>query len=157
MMKITVDKVAMVMKNIAKLERRRVYVGIPAAQNARLDDNLNNATLGYIHEFGSPARNIPARPFLIPGVKAAQDKTIGILGEGAKNALSEKGNIESSLTKAGIVASNSVKNTINTADGFAPLSDATLLARAKRGVKRTKPLVDTGQLRNSITYIVKET
>lgn len=156
MIKITVDKVVAVMKNISKLERARVYVGIPAAQNARLDDESNNATLGYIHEFGSPARNIPARPFLIRGVKAVQDKTIGILGEGAKNAL-ENGSIESSLTKVGIVASNSVKNTINTADGFAPLSDATLLARAKRGVKRTKPLVDTGQLRNSITYIVKET
>ncbi|MDD1617199.1 MAG: hypothetical protein LUQ28_12105, partial [Methylococcaceae bacterium] len=65
------------------------------------------------------------------------------------------GTMIASLTKAGIVAQNSVKATITKGEGFEPLAESTIKARQRKGFKGTKPLIRTGQLRNSITYIVK--
>jgi hypothetical protein len=154
--RVMTDRVASVLKNIHKMERARVYVGIPADENARSDDKVGNAGIGYIQEFGSPAKNIPARPFLIPGVKAVEGEVADLLADGARNVLEDR-SIEASLTKAGIKATNSVKQTITKGEGFAALSETTLRARKRRGVSRTKPLIDTGQLRNSINYVVKGT
>ena len=57
------------------------------------------------------------------------------------------------MRAAGMEASASVKNKI---DSNVPpeLSERTLAARKRRGVTRTDTLVDTGQFRNSITYVV---
>lgn len=149
----TIDKVAGVLKNIYKMEKARVLVGIPQGDSGR-DDAITNSALGYIHEFGSPARNIPARPFLIPGIKAVQDEAAELLKEGAKEVLDD-GSMSASLNKAGIIGQNSVKAAITKGEGFAPLQEATIKARQRKGVKGTKPLIRTGQLRNSITYVVK--
>lgn len=153
-MKITVDKVSGVLKNIKQIEMARVLVGIPKEENARSDEPIGNAGIGYVQEFGSPARNIPARPFLIPGVKAIEDKAADILKDGASKVL-DNGTMIASLTKAGIVAQNSVKATITKGEGFEPLAESTIKARQRKGFKGTNPLIRTGQLRNSITYIVK--
>jgi hypothetical protein len=37
-----------------------------------------------------------------------------------------------------------------------PLKPGTLAARRRRGLKRTNTLVDTGQMRNAVTYVVTE-
>ena len=58
--------------------------------------------------------------------------------------------------KAGLIAQNSVKATITAGEGFAPLAESTLAARKRRGVSRTKPLIDTGSLLNSITYVIRK-
>lgn len=153
-LKVTADKVSATIKSINAIARAKVLVGIPANESARSDDPIGNAGIGYIQEFGSPAQNIPARPFLIPGVKAVQDDCVQMLEEAAKEVLDD-GKMTAALTKAGIIASNSVKATITKGEGFAPLAESTLKARQRKGFKGTKPLIRTGQLRNSITYIVK--
>lgn len=152
--KVITDKVASVLKNIKQIENARVLVGIPQEENSRSDDPMGNAGIGYVQEFGSPAQNIPARPFLIPGIQAIQDKTAEILKDGASKVL-DNGTMIASLTKAGIVAQNSVKAAITKGEGFAPLAESTLAARKRSGAKGTKPLIRTGQLRNSIVFIVK--
>lgn len=171
-----IDKVAQVVKGINDLVRRDVLVGIPDSAAERRDEDaeqVNNAALGYIHEFGSPARNIPARAFLIPGVRNAQDKTAARLKKAADAALDgQLSQVDSQLHAAGLVASREVKTRINSGD-FVPLSDATLKARARKGRKGAraelerraageapstdlaKPLIDSGQLRNAITYVVR--
>lgn len=155
MTKITVDKVASVLKAVEAIKNSRVLVGIPQEENARTDNSpIGNAGIGYIQENGSPANNIPARPFLIPGVKKVQDEAMKILADGARDALNE-GDTNKALTKAGILASSSVKKTLQAGEGFEPLSERTLMARQRKGFKGTKPLIRTGQLRNSITFVVK--
>ncbi|MNT50592.1 hypothetical protein D3C72_1875180 [compost metagenome] len=55
---------------------------------------------------------------------------------------------------AGMTASNSVKAKINS--NIRPeLAESTLEARRQRGVTRENTLVDTGQLRNSVTYVIR--
>ena len=175
---IKTDKLAAVVKSITALTGKDVLIGIPDASTDRRPDEvehgpMTNATLGYIHEFGSPAANIPARPFLIPGVQDAADKYEARLKKAATLALDGNlSGVDAELNKAGMQAASSVKAKINSGD-FIPLAEATLRARARRGRQgaqaeldsrkagnapnndNAKPLIDTGQLRNSITYVVR--
>lgn len=155
MMKVTTDKVDGIVKSIERMKNARIMVGIPSQENNRNDGSVGNAQIGYINEYGSPAHNIPARPFLIPGVEAIKAQAADILAEGAKDVMDDK-SITKSLTKAGIIAQNSVKRAITKGENFKPLEDSTIAARKRKGVSGKKPLIRTGQLRNSITYIVKE-
>lgn len=172
----TIDRVAAITKGVGSLVARDVLVGIPQTKAPREGDRMNNATIGYIMENGSAAANIPARPWLVPGVRDARAEVASELGGAAKAALSgQVGAIGSSLERAGLVAQNAVRAKINSGD-FTPLSDATLKARARRGKRGSKgaraeldsrtagnapstefakPLIDSGQLRNSISYVVR--
>lgn len=175
---VKVDKLGALVKSINALTARDVLIGIPEAKTERKPDEdeqgpMTNAALGYIHEFGSPKANIPARPFLIPGVRDAKEGYEARLKKAAQAAIdNDNTKIDAELNAAGLVAQNAVKAKINSGD-FLPLSDATLRARAARGRKGAKtelasraagnapstefakPLIDTGQLRNSITYVVR--
>jgi len=176
-LKITKDNVAAVLKGINSLVANQVLVGIPSTEAERDDEEsgpINNAPLGYIHDNGSPANNIPARPFLREGINDAKDRILKELNKGAQAALDGKSKqADQALKAAGMAAQNAVRARINSG-AFEPLSDATLKARARRGRKgamlelesraagnapgnaNAKPLIDTGQLRNSITYVIRK-
>jgi len=146
-----------IVKALNALPVHDVLVGIPEenADREKSEGPITNAALGYIHENGAPEVNIPARPFLVPGIHAAEPKLVKYMAQAGKAALDgDQGKIDRILHAAGIVASNSVKDTINA--GVAPaLAESTLAARARRGRTGNIPLIDTGQLRNSITYVVR--
>ena len=178
---ITRDHVEDVMHAVDDLLDKRVLIGIPESNASRADGPMNNATLGYIHEFGSPAANIPARPFLIPGVQKAFNAAIVKVREAAQAALDGRpAQVDKSLAAAGLIAESSVKNEISTGN-FVPLKPATVRARyrgrrtasrraaedqylamVKAGVSPAeaqdaagiRPLIDTGALRNAITSVV---
>lgn len=144
-----------ILEAVQRLTSQEVLVGIPHGES-RSDDDMTNAQIGYIQETGSPAMNLAARAFLAPGVEDCQELTGAQLCKAADEAL--KGNtqgVDRCLNRAGMIAQNSVKAKINNGD-FEPLSQATLKARKAAGKTREKPLIDTGQLRNSITYVVKK-
>ena len=82
------DRTKDVYAAIRSLTSKEVLIGIPAAAGDHKtpeggQTSISKAAIGYILETGSPARNLPARPFLAPGVASYQDraakrlKTIG--------------------------------------------------------------------------------
>lgn len=155
--KVTTDHLSEVLASIRTLARNEVMIGIPGENSERDDEDqpITNPEIGYIQEFGSPINNIPPRPFLIPGVASISDKVADVLGRGAKSALGgDTDAAERAMLKAGLIGQAAVRHEITTGD-FVPLSERTLEARKSRGVTRTSPLIDTGQLRNSITYVVR--
>lgn len=99
---------------------------------------------------------IPPRPFLVPGVQNAVPKTTPKLRKAAQLALrGDMPGAETELNKAGLVAQNEVRAVINA--GVAPeLAESTKRARRARGRTGEVPLIDTGELRNSITYVVRK-
>jgi hypothetical protein len=149
------DDLKNLMKNIHAMSRKSVLIGIPEAKGKRKEGEISNAIIGFINEHGSPARNIPARPFLVTGVSKVTEKVSNTLKQYASDALNDPQAIDRGLNASGLIAQNSVKNLIVSQDGFKPLSPKTLKAREKRGYKGTKALIRTGQLLNSITYVVK--
>ncbi len=155
---VTSDFVKDVNDIIKKFKRDAVLVGIPAEETARQDDSEpNNATLLALNNFGSPANNIPARPVMALGIAAAQDDIVTAFKQGAKDALTKGlAALPIAYNRVGIIASTSIKKVINSQEGFAPPSPATLAIRKAEGFKGTKALIVTGQMRNAITYVINE-
>ncbi|MDY6481710.1 hypothetical protein SKM54_04500 [Acinetobacter faecalis] len=150
------DGLASIFEAIETLTSQEVLVGIPHGE-ARSDSDMTNAQIGYIQETGSPSMNLPPRPFLVPGVESCQDQTAKHLTKAADAAL--KGNIamvNRHLNTAGMIAQNTVRAYF-TSGHFEPLSEVTKKMRLARGRKGINPLIDTGQLRRSVTYVIKKT
>ncbi len=143
---------------VAKFKKDTVLVGIPEEDNARTKSGtIGNAALLAINNFGSPANNIPARPVMEIGIGRAQGEIAEEFRSAAAKAFSgSTGAVSAAYQRAGIIASNSVKKVINDQIGIAGPSDATIAARESRGFKGEKALLVTGQMRNAITYVVKE-
>ena len=152
-MQMITDALPDLLRRLAAVAQRDVLVGVPAGEGR--DDGPTNAEIGYQNEFGSPANNIPARPHLLPGVAAVQDKVVAKLTQAADAAATGRpSDAERHLHAAGLLAQNSVRRTLTTT-AYRPLSERTLAERRARGRTGTKPLIDTGQYRRSITYIVR--
>ena len=110
-----------------------------------------------VHAVPAHTVTIPPRPFLVPGIEKAQGKITDRLGEAAESALNGNlSGVDQGLHKAGLEAQNSVRAVINA--GVEPeLAQSTIEARRRRGRTGTVPLIDSGGLRNSITYVIRNT
>lgn len=132
-------------------------VGILGTHNARSskDSKANsNATIGAAHEFGTT--KIPMRSFLRIPISENLNKRLessGALDKDVLDQVIKAGTIIPWLTNVAILAQSIVLEAFDT-NGFGkwkPLNPKTL---ERKKVKQT--LVETQQLRNSITYEVKE-
>ena len=150
-----VDNLPDLLKRIKTLTKSDVLVGIPSTAGNEPGSQISLASIGYIQEHGSPVKNIPARPFLTPGVADARDAIVRAMKKGAQAAL--KGDVDglaAAFDVAGGGAVVAVKARI-TGNIPPPLSQRTLAERKRRGVSRTNTLVDTGNLLNSVIYVVR--
>lgn len=168
-----------VWESLKKLGDQHVLVGIPESEAARDDSTINNAQIGYQNEFGSPALNIPPRPHLEPGVRSARDQTTPLLRKAALASIEgDQEGVHALLNQVGLVAVSKVKSYIQNAS-FVPLSTTTVQRRAERGRAGAqkeldyrmengfqpssqsnylaRPLIDTGNYIQSITYVVGRT
>lgn len=157
--KTTFDGLKKFKQAVEALSNTEVYVGIPSNENERKskdedEEPINNATIGYIQENGSDIANIPPRPHLVPGIKKASKDVSKELKKAGQLAFTNPGAVQKYYERAGIIASNSVKNIIQNQEGFQGLSEKTKKARKAKGAKGEKALIRTGQYRNAITYVV---
>lgn len=183
---ITKDGVADFFRGINELVTKDVLVGVPDSTTDRDEEiaqPMTNATLAYIHENGSPAANIPARPFLVPGVQDKQDAIAKKLVAAANATIDgDSKKAMQCLNQAGMLGQSGARDRINTGD-FEPLAPSTIANRHRsRGTASMRdsevqylkmigegmspeaaqeaagiqPLINTGQLRNSLTYVVRD-
>lgn len=148
--KITVNlgKLEEIKKQVGDTYRARVGVLGGKASRQNGSSGINNAELMLIHMFGSETRNIPARdPLHAPIIKHRRE-LIRKVGTGAMRAAFEAGNYRRMFELLGIAAESIVQNAFETAgDGLWPaLSPATIKAKGS-----SRPLIDTAQLRRSVT------
>lgn len=156
-------------KSLQRLKRTSVMVGIASCEKGdrRKEEPIPNSVLGYIHEKGSPSAGIPARPFLEPGVKKIQDTIAHDMGVAMKAALNDDAKeVDTILNQVGMKAVSSVKSYL-TEGSFEPLKPETIRNRnrsrmtkgkreeEKRGGGNIKPLINTGQLRDSIDFYIE--
>lgn len=155
--KVTADFTGKFNQILSRFRKDEVLVGIPEEKTTRSDDSpINNATILAINEFGSPSNNIPARPVMKLGIKAALPQITNQFKLAAQKALTDgTAALDVFYNRAGIIASNSIKKTINAQIGFDGPAASTLKRREAMGFKGTKALIVTGQLRNSITYVLR--
>ena len=137
------------LERIAALGDPKVYIGIPSSNNPR-QGAANNATIAAVHELGAPTRGIPARPFLTPTMQNNADKYTNLMAQGFRNALQDKEKAAEVYEKIGLVASSDVKDYIVNGQ-FVPLKQSTMDRKGS-----SKPLIDTEEMRKSISYEVKK-
>ena len=135
-------------KNLIK-NKKAIKVGILGGKNNR-QDGLSNATIGAIQEFGSENKKIPARSFLKMPIMEKQ-REIGKFSEKAlKNALKTQ-NINIAFGQIGLFCVGIIQNAFDT-KGFGKWKPNAPFTIKKK--KSSSPLIDTGELRKSVTYDV---
>jgi hypothetical protein len=145
-------------KAVAQLNRTRLLVGIPSGSRRDPEPGEkgtppSNGVIGYLMEFGEPEMNLPARPFLRPGVRAALPEIRKGMLRAATGALSGKpSEIKDGFDQAGLMAVDSVQRTM-IAGGFAPLSDRTIEARARRRNPETGKLFQDGRSKDARSFL----
>jgi hypothetical protein len=182
----TYDGTEKLMRVLKAFEAERVLVGIPSNKADRSNTErgaLNNATIGYIMEHGSPGANIPARPWLAPGIRSAKSAIVAHYEQAAKRGL-KSGDVTAMAAAHRVIGQltvDAVKRYI-TSGHFAPLAPSTVAQRSRqRGTRRrvsetkylaliaagmtpalaqniagVRPLINTGQMRNAVTYVVRK-
>ena len=178
------DRTDELRKALDKLKKSEVLVGIPQEKSSRPDEGINNAELAfiqtngirrksmredmasdiqehgyhkaydmYIQTHGSPLWNAPPRPIIEPAIEDDKEKITEILGEAAKAMLD--GDVDKAkeyLNKAGLEGQAASQQWFtNTKNGWAPNSPLTIAAKGS-----DKPLIDKGELRKAITYVIRE-
>ena len=125
--------------------RHDVSVGVFADGPARAGGEASNVTIALVHEFGSPAMNIPERSYLRSTVDKNRAKYHAEIKRIAAGVLDGKSDVQA-LNLLGMRGAADVKATIR--EGIDPPLKPETIARKGSSL----PLVDTGQLINSITW-----
>ena len=136
-----------------QIKKSKIEVGF--FESAKYPDGTPVAYVAAIQEFGYPAGNIPSRPFFRnaisknDGWKQLATKAISAVVEGRME-------LNQALNQMGLKMAADVKDSI-TDGSYEALKQSTLDARQSR--KRTqgvasKPLIDTAQMLQSVTYAV---
>jgi phage gpG-like protein len=129
-------------------------IGILGGGAVRKGAGPSNAEVGAVHEYGSPARGIPQRSFLRIPISENLDKRMVNIGAADQDALTQvikTGSLLPWLTKVAALAEQIVFDAFDTG-GFGKWP----AWKSKAYTNNTGMLlVDTQQLRNSITTEVK--
>lgn len=118
------------------------------------ESGLTNAFIGAVHEFGSISHNIPARSFLRMPLRTKLPDILKLHTTGMIKSILEN-RFPRWLQNLAMACENVVQDAFDTS-GFGtwqPLKPSTLRHRKKSKIAGEKPLplVDTGQLRSSIS------
>ena len=153
------------------LDSMTLYVGIPEKNSGagRDDKGINNVQLAYIHSQGSALMGIPARPFIEPAIELEENKEK--IARQFKQAFlaalkADRDGARVALNKAGMQAEKAVKTYIGS-DALAPNAPITIhggwMMNKKshkpfyvKGKGNRPPLINTGNLRMAVTYVIEE-
>lgn len=171
-------------KSLEELARKTVCIGIPEEENTvREGGDITNAQLLYIqthgvrdlemrkamqkdldggmpyseahelyiHEYGSPLYNVPPRPVLIPALEDNKEVLAELMIDAAILALNG-GDVSRGLDYVGQEGQNSAQRWfVDPKNNWAPNSQKTV-----EGKGSERPLISSGELRQKITYVIKE-
>ena len=138
-------------KNLQQFKDSVVKAGILAKDGSQNhSEGITVFQIGMIHEFGVPEKNIPRRSFIRVPIEN-NIKEITKLIENNHRLVSENAmSAKVALDRIGIKAQNTIKESFRNNDWK---------ANSKATVKRkgsSRPLIDTGQLIGSISFIVEK-
>ena len=155
-------------KVLAQLKKKAVYVGIPKENSKRDDGEMTNASLLMIHSKGSPLRHLPARPVIEPAIEDETNKakiSRQLIAAVNKGLNGDQAGFITGLNAAGLQAQNVCREWFkNPKNGWDPLAESTKNAKIRKYGKGKKkidtssiiPLVDTGEMRKAITYVLRD-
>ncbi len=141
-----------ILASVKKMDKAYVKVGVLASKGGdakHADTDLTMVELMAVHEFGSVDGRIPDRAPIRLTFETTEEEFKPFIANLAKQVVTNGMPVEKALALLGQKGAAEVKKTITQSDLPPPLSPVTI---ARKGSDR--PLVDTGQLVNSVTYEV---
>lgn len=138
-------KIKQLIEQIKASGEKAVYVGFPAEFNEKVEgsDNFNLASLAAVLEFGN--ERIPSRPFLRQTLTENQEKYTALFVKLFESGVS----IDQIYEQIALIAQGDVQQ--NIVNGKWTANAPSTIKRKKS----SKPLIDTGKLRQSVKGIVK--
>lgn len=140
---------------IRQLSTKVVKVGF--FEHSKYPDGTPIAGVAVVQGYGSVQRGIPARPFFRPALDDNRQKHIDGTAVAFRRAVKGTQTIDQGLEQLGSVVASDVQQAITNVFN-PPLAASTIQARRRRnasGNASTKPLVDTGQMLQAVTYSVE--
>lgn len=132
-----------------KAEKVRVLVGIPIGIDSDVDPSTSVAVIAARNEFGSRSDFIPERPFLRIGVQNSSAKYSALSAKQLPNVLAGTITIDDLLNMLGDMAASSVQKQIRHGS-YMRNSPSTIAMKGS-----DKPLIDSGQMLQSITWVIE--
>ncbi len=124
-----------------------VLVGVPAGAESQGQPLVQ---VGAVHEFGSPARGIPERSFLRSTMAERRANFVRLNRKNLRLLVRGETDEARALGELGEYATGQVKRRF-VVGPFVPLKASTI---ARKG--SSKPLIDTGALRQSIAWEIEK-
>ena len=121
---------------------RIVNVGFPAS--AKEPDGASTAMIAAVHEYGN--EHVPERSFMRTSLQKNRGRYSALNEQNLKKVLNGGMSVDAALGQLGLMASSDIKEQIKNGS-YAPLKQATIKRKGS-----SKPLIDTGQMRQSVTY-----
>ena len=133
-------------RELGELKKLEVRVGFQRGE-AQEEDGTDICDVAAYNELGTD--HIPARPFIRQSVDDNESKIKSFLKAQVKDFGKGK-SAEQMLKEIGIFQKDLMQDKI-TSGSFAPNADSTI---KKKG--SSKPLVDTGRMRQSVNYVIQK-
>jgi hypothetical protein len=141
------------MKRLKDIKTLHVKAGVlGTGKNVRRKGEITNVEIALVHEYGSPKQGIPERSFIRRTWDAKRKDYVALVKQLLPAVIRGNMDAKRALGIVGAKASADIKNTVTQGPHIPPpLKEATI---ARKGSDR--PLVDTGQLVNSVTWAVEK-
>lgn len=107
------------------------------------------AEIAMIHEYGAPKAKIPERSFIRSTFRNKRSELAALQARICALVLAGKLDEKKAMALIGAWSVGAIKATITKDGNLAPLAASTIAAKGS-----SRPLVDTSQLVNSITFVV---
>ena len=138
-------------KNLQQFKDSVVKAGILAKDGSENhSEGITVFQIGMIHEFGVPEKNIPRRSFIRVPIENNIKEITKLIENNHKLVSENVMSAKVALDRIGIKAQNTIKESFRNND-WKPLKRATVKRKGS-----SRPLIDTGQLIGSISYIVEK-
>lgn len=135
---------------LEKLKQNEVFIGYQAGHAKHTDEDGNTADMAEIAMFNELGTSTsPPRPFLRMTVDENKDK-INQFVETQTKRIAQGASAEQCMKQVGAFGVSLVQEKIGNGT-FAPNAESTIKAKGS-----DKPLIDTGQLRQSVHYVIKK-
>lgn len=138
--------------NIKEFQENIIKIGLPekVGKTEHSDSGLTVAQVGASHEYGVPEKGIPKRSFLREPIINEQKKINKFIKNKFSQVAGNSMTATTALNQIGLLGQNISKESFRNNDWEA-LKSSTIKSKGS-----SSPLIDSGQLNQSITYIVEK-
>ena len=133
----------------------QLSVGFLGDQIHKNSDGKQVGDIASIQEFGDINNRIPPRPFMRPTIIENTPEWVSSMIKGVKEIFNNGSDLKEVFNSIGEDAEFEVQSNIR-AINTPPLSPFTLKERISRGNFSDKPLIDTGQMIDSVNYEISK-